>query len=255
MKRLTLLAVVAATTALTAVAPAAHAAVSITAKQHGAAAPWLGKYYWTHFLRSGRITGAVAGVPVGTPVRLQAQVFPFTHAFAQVSQTTTGAGGVYAFTVHPRLATHYRVKSAGTTSRTMTFYVQPLSKALSQNLCVPNGLACRVSASFNEWLPAGVGAREMAQKTFLYVGLNRAAPKPPLTLVRRTGLTQTVTRLSSVKWLVTVGFNYQRAGVQWVQWQTCTRELESSDGFGLPVHTGCGNASISSSPALSAVLG
>src|SRR3954464_14053173 len=254
MKRLTLLAVVAAATALTAVAPAADAAVSITAKQQGAAAPWLGRYYWTHFLGSGRVTGTVAGVAVGTPVRLQAQVFPFTHAFAQVSQTTTRTGGVYAFTVHPHLATHYRVKSAGTTSRTMTFFVQPLSKALSQNLCLPNGLACQVTASYNNWLPAAVGAREMAQKTFLYVGLNRVAPKPPLTLFRRTAFTQTVTRLSSVKWLVSVGFSYQRAGVQWVQWQTCTREIESSDGFGLPVHTGCGNTSISSSPALSAVL-
>src|SRR3954452_7856588 len=155
MKRLSDAGVLAATTALTAVAPAAHAAVSITATQHGAAAPWLGKYYWTHFLGSGRVTGTVAGVAVGTPGRLQAQVFPFTHAFAQVSQTTARAGGAYAFTVRPHLATRYRVKSAGTTSRTMTFYVQPLSKALSQNLCVPNGLACRVSTSFDQWVPGG----------------------------------------------------------------------------------------------------
>ena len=254
MKRLTLVVVLAATTALTAVAPAAHAAVSITAKQHGAAAPWLGKYYWTHFPGSGRITGAVAGVAVGTPVRLQAQVFPFTHAFAQVSQTTTRAGGVYAFTVHPHLATHYRVKSAGTTSRTMTFYVQALSKLLSQNLCLPNGLACQVTASYNNWLPDAVGAREMAQKTFLYVGLNRVAPVPAATLFKKTAFALKITRVSSTKWFVSVVFNYQRAGVQWVQWQTCTRELESSDGFGLPVHTGCGNASISSSPARLAVL-
>src|SRR5438270_9073248 len=156
MKRLTLVVVLAATTALTAVAPAAHAAVSITAKQHGAAAPWLGKYYWTHFPGSGRITGAVAGVAVGTPVRLQAQVFPFTHAFAQVAQTTTRSGGAYSFTVHPRLATHYRVKSGGATSRTMTFYVEALSKLLSQNLCLI-GSACQASVSFANWLPAAVG--------------------------------------------------------------------------------------------------
>src|SRR3954452_10992546 len=200
MKRLSDAGVLAATTALTAVAPAAHAAVSITATQHGAAAPWLGKYYWTHFLGSGRVTGAVAGVAVGTPVRLQAQVFPVTHPFAQVAQTTTRAGGAYAFTVHPRLATHYRVKSAGATSRAMTFYVEGLSKQLTQNLCIPNGTACQVSASFNNWLPASVGAREMAQKTFLYVGLNRVAPKSPPTLFRKTAFSLKVTRLTSTKW-------------------------------------------------------
>jgi hypothetical protein len=255
MKRLLIIAVATATAALTAVAPAAHAAVSITATQHGAAAPWLGKYNWVNFLRSGRITGAVTGVPVGTPVRLQAQTFPFTHAYAQVGQTVTRTGGAYNFTVHPRLATHYRVKSGGATSRTMTFYVQGLSKLLSQNLCLPNGLACQVTASYNVWLPAAVGAREMAQKTFLYVGLNRVAPKPPLTLFRKAGFALKITRVSSTKWFVSVVFNYQRAGVQWVQWQTCTREIESSDGIGLPVHTGCGNASIPSSAARSAVLG
>ena len=197
----------------------------------------------------------MAGVAVGTPVRLQAQVFPFTHGFAQVAQTTTRTAGAYTFTVHPSLATHYRVKSAGATSRTMTFYVEGLSKPLSQNLCIPNGTACQVSATFNNWLPAAVGAREMAHKTFLYVGLNRLAPRSPPTLVRQSAFALKVTRVSSTKWFLAIVFNYPRAGVQWVTYSFCTREIESSDGLGLPVHTGCGNASIPSNPSRLNVLG
>lgn len=236
-----------------AVVQSAHAAVSISVVQHGGT--WQGKYHWLRYPTGDRLTGSVAGVHRGTPVRLQAQTFPFTKAFATIAQTTTGTAGAYTSKVTPSLATHYRVRSGGVTSRTVTYYVFPAFKLVSQNLCVGTGPTCGVSVAFYNWIPSSVAHKETTKKTYLYVGINSTAPQRPPTLFLHPSFTQTITRVAANKWLFQLHFSYQRAGALWVQWATCTRETETSDGFGLPVHTGCGAASVPDRSARLAVLG
>lgn len=237
-------------------APLAQASPAISVAQHGAAAPWRGTYYWVYFPGTGHLSGSVSGVAAGTAVTLQASAFPFTHGYSRLDRTTTASSGSFSFAVHPSKATRYRIASAGATSRVLTFYVLSRGKSLGQSLCQPGASTCHASASYANWLPASVGPREAAQKLYFYLGITRGSHSIPTTLYRRTNFTVHIQRASTTKWVSNLHFTFYAGTGPWeVVWVTCTRQIESTDGFGLPVHTGCGSSSVPNNQPRLQVLG
>lgn len=224
-------------------APAANPTIRVS--QDGTAKPWLGKYYWVSYPGAGSISGSVSTSDTGVPVQLQASRFPFTHGFRRVSTTTSGSSGRFTFQVRPTLATRYRVTSGGVTSRTLVFYVNARSRTTSQTLCAPGATTCHARASYTNWIPRSVGPREAGLKSYFYRGLTRNGSTPPPAVHRNSSFTLTHSRATRSKWTFHVAFTFRPRSSQWfISWATCSREIESKDGFGLPVHTGCGSSSL-----------
>ena len=224
--------------------PQAQAAGTITVSQTGHHASWQGRvYHWVDFPGSAHITGTVSGVATGTPVALQATAFPFTHSYATVADTHASSSGALSFAVYPSVATRYRVVAAGAVSRVLTYYVLSGFKLLSQTLCQPGATTCHASVSYANRLPSSVGAREVEQRLYLYVGVRHGSQTPPATLDRKSSFTHSTERVASTKWVTDLSFSFTAGTGPWyVTWASCTKTLEGSDGFGVPVHTGCGTA-------------
>lgn len=235
-------------------APAVSAATSITVVQTGAGAPYHG-LYWVNYPQAGRISGTVAGAATGTPVVLYASRWPFRSGYASISHTTTASGGTYSFSVKPATATRYRVGVGSARSRTVIFYVQAESKFLHQTSCLGKTPTCDVTASYLNWIPRNVFRQEIRKPAHFYLGVHRGSLTPPTRLFANRAFRLRIKRVSADKARSTVKFTVNGGpGLYEFQWVTCTRQTESADGFGLPVHTGCGKPSVPNKSEVLAVL-
>lgn len=111
---------------------------------------------------SGKVTGPKAG---GVQVVLEKQSYPYTTPFVPTGAVAnTASGGHYAFTVFPRIRTHYRVvakTAAPVTSATVTVGVHYAVSFFVSSLFVHHGARVRFFGSVR---PAATGRTVLIQR-------------------------------------------------------------------------------------------
>lgn len=227
---------------VTSLAPAtSSAATTVSIVQHGGSTVH-GQHLLTYPAR-GTLTGIVGGASTGVAVKLQQLRFPFSGTYRTVATTTTGSGGKYSFTVHPVVATRYRVVSHATASRIVIFYVTAGGKFVSATNCIGQS-TCHATWISDVTLPAAVAGTETRKHFYVYDGI-RPGSLPPTRLYLNTHATTTITRLTSSRYRYTTRWTMQFPTRSTWQVNGCTRDTYTKDGFGLPSFNGCGAASIS----------
>jgi hypothetical protein len=198
------------------------------------------------YTRAAPISGRLSTGEQGAEVVLQEDRFPFDR-FKRAGTTATGPNGKYSFRPKPTVGTRYRVVRAGTPSvrsRTITVYLNLLEKTVSCNFC--------------DQLPAGPG-----DFTFRWTVRNSYPPSLDLASEpvyfywgQRNGSNKLPSEVRLVKTLHPTGLGpgqYElkmtypfhapnstyRIGLVY-----CSRDHFAKDGFGLPGHHRCGDATI-----------
>jgi hypothetical protein len=207
---------------------------------------------------SGKITGATAG----QVVRLLAQPFPFKKPAVRVQSLTVATTGTdpYTFTVKPQIATRYTVElfsdDTATTqlaaSSTKPVYLTPGGSVNNPKTC--KRPVCTEVFHLRIVLPPSALPRQSRLHWFVYLGLRLSATKVPppvktMTLDTKAKVSKSK-RVSADTYRVTIKFSFRIAndGFRWV-WTACTKDIESTDGIGLPGHHSCGNKRIKNNGA------
>ena len=210
----------------------------------------VGGLVWTLWGGSAQITGSVSDGQAGASLLLQASAFPF-QAFSQVAQSTTAAGGAYAFRALPTLATQYRVVLASdptTMSPVAKVYTAARWIEVSRGRC-GTGPTCKRRFAIDIVYPAAVAAREAAKPAYFYLGVRHGSQTPPAA-VRLIG-TGRQQHVSGNRYRAGFTTSFSTIGAFYYEWEICTKDSEAADGLGLPGHHHCGDRSISYSTLIS----
>jgi hypothetical protein len=207
---------------------------------------------------SAKLSGQVTGATSGEVVRLLAQPFPFTKPAVRVqvlSLTATGSEP-YTFTVKPQLATRYTVELLSDTAATT-----PLASSATKTIYLITGGSingpqrcgrpvCTEVFHVRIVLPPAALRREAARHWFVYLGLHlaKAGTTPAATKTLKLNTKATVStrkRVSADTFRFTIRFSFRvnSDAFRWI-WTACTKDMESTDGVGLPGRHSCGNKRI-----------
>jgi len=205
---------------------------------------------------SGNVTPSATGA--SDTAQLMAEPFGTTKYKAVGSPVTLtpGSNGVapYSFTVKPSLATHYKVKVAGTdtaVSNAATVYVTTGAKVPKKYVhvkCNTSVTRCVISLREYTLLPASAYRTESGKHVYLYMAigdptlpknytLSNSATASKAKRVNRGEFWRTLT------WTIRGHFNANTVPDP----NACTKDTESKDGMGLPGHHGCGNKRVPTS--------
>ena len=217
--------------------------VRISVTQRGSVPPYRG-FYLLNYPARGTIRGTAAGAPPGTALVLSANAFPFTTGFVPLARTTTHARGAFTFRVRPSIATRYRVALASApavSSRTVTFYLQSENFANGTGSCTTRPVCVLRFSSTKFHLPSAVAAAELGKVRYLYVGVTRGSQRFPALLRLMPSVPVTIQLVAGTLYRESfaVPINVGTGSFAWVV-NTCALETEAADGWGIPVHTGCG---------------
>jgi len=196
---------------------------------------------------------AIASTDPTDLVALEESTFPFHKAMAIVATTETNGSGHYSFTVHPAVATKFRVVGLGSSSaeaspvRTV-YEVDRYSGSITSCTTEPT---CGVVLVIQYELPKQVAAREVAEPFDLYLGVTRGSTKSPKTLFLDSHVTVKTGHLGGSTYSTRFIFTVDVGTGSWA-WsiKVCQKDIEASDGFNLPGHFPCGAKSISASTYL-----
>jgi hypothetical protein len=205
----------------------------------------VGRLVYTPYGTAATITGAVADGQTGTAVELQGSTFPFHAGYTTLAQTVTGDGGSYSFTAKPTLATRYRVVLASdptSQSTVVTVYVVERSTNRPSRPC-GGGFRCQKHFSADVVYPAGVAKREGAKKVYYYFGIRYGSRTTPPSRVRLVGTGRQHHRGGS-RYRLGFSVSFSTMADYYYYWETCTKDTEARDGYGLPGHHHCGARSI-----------
>jgi hypothetical protein len=168
-------------------------------------------------------------------VVLQTNPFPFAVGFHTVAHEQTK--GAYAFASRPTKATRYRVLVKSSRSPVVTVYVIPRPVSSSCNLCSGNNTSGKHTLVVGGVIKPAAGTGPVY---FYYAQVNSTVPPTTLRLVK------TVTpQVSGGK--LSINIHYQvnfPTGSFRFRYEFCRRDDEAHDGFGLPGHHHCGDATI-----------
>jgi hypothetical protein len=210
---------------------------------------------------SARLAGQVTGATSGEVVRLLAQPFPFSKPAVRVqvlSLTATGSEP-YTFTVKPQLATRYTVELLSDNAATT-----PLASSVTKTIYLITGGSingpqrcgrpvCTQTFHVRIVLPPATLRREALRHWFVYLGLHLGKPGTTPSAAKTLKLNAKATvskrkRVSADTFRFTIKFSFRVNGdaFRWI-WTACTKDIESTDGVGLPGRHSCGNKRIKAS--------
>lgn len=205
-----------------------------------------------------QVSGQITSATSGEVVRLLAQPFPFKKPAVDVQLLTLTASGSepYKFTVKPQIATRYTVElfsdAAATaplaSSATKTIYLITGGSINGPQRC--GRPVCTEVFHVRIVLPPATLRREALRHWFVYLGLHLGKPgKTPSatkTLKLNTkAATSKRKRVSADTFRFTIKFSFRvnNDAFRW-SWTACTKDIEATDGLGLPGRHGCGNKRI-----------
>jgi hypothetical protein len=210
---------------------------------------------------SARLAGQVTGATSGEVVRLLAQPFPFKAPAVRVrllSLTATGSEP-YTFTVKPQLATRYTVELFSDIAATT-----PLASSVTKTIYLITGGSingpqrcarpvCTEVFHVRIVLPPATLRREALRHWFVYLGLHLGKPGTTPSAAKTLKLNTKATvskrkRVSADTFRFTIKFSFRVSSdaFRWI-WTACTKDIESTDGVGLPGRHSCGNKRIKAS--------
>ena len=217
--------------------------VRISVTQTGTWPPYRGLYL-VSYPSSGSINGT-AGATQGTAVELLANPFPFKTGFHTIARTTTGPQGAFRFGVSPTIATRYRVAlatDAAVSSSTITFYLIGYGTGSSTCSTAPT---CVLHAMFEYHLSKLAAAAELRKKSYIYVGVTQGSRAVPAILHLVPSAHVTIQSVGGTLYRESFTLSMSvGTGTYDYQWSSCSIETERSDGWGVPIHTGCGAATV-----------
>lgn len=200
-------------------------------------------------LNTATISGTVATSNTGDTATLMAKPFgKSTYAAVGTAQNLTPASGSapYSFSVKPSVATSYEVQLAGADtelSTAVTVYVTEGGKAADFRSHCSAG-HCTTSWKAFTILPAAAYKFEVGKKWYLYMTISKSLPRY-LHLTRSASASK-ARKVNANEYEVTLTFHYSAPTPNYFWGGACTKDTESKDGLGLPVHDGCGNLRVSS---------
>jgi hypothetical protein len=199
---------------------------------------------------SGNVTPSATGA--SDTAQLMAEPFGTTKYKAVGSPVALipGSNGVapYSFTVKPSLATHYKVKVAGTdtaVSNAVTVYVTAGALVPSKYVhvkCNTSLTRCVISVREYTILPASAYRTESGKHVYLYMAIGDPT-LPKNSTLSKSATASKAKRVNSgefwrtLTWTIRGHFNANTVPDP----NACTKDTESKDGMGLPGHHGCGN--------------
>jgi hypothetical protein len=225
-------------------------------------------YYRQGNQSKAELSGDIKHVTKGEVAQLYAQQFPYDRApvpVGSVSLRPAGKTASYTFQVTPVLATRYKVEVFGSrtatvplaSSATRTIYVD-IESAPHGNPPVCARPVCHESFRYRVPVPSPALGAVMSETVYAYFKLNLSAGKVPAapTVLRLSAGDPRVSapqRVSADEYEFTITYVFH-VGNDAYNWSStwCTKDIEATDGVGLPGHHGCGDPSV---PAAANYLG
>ena len=217
---------------------------------------------------SATLSGTVKNVTSGEVAQVAAQQFPFRRPPVLVGGSVilhpAGGRARYAFRVTPILATRYLVEvfanSAAArpvaTSPARTVYIVLRATYGNDQAC--RRPVCHESFQVRVFAPAATLRSEIARRWYAYFALKLAPVKEPgQPSVQLLGAgdahVSTPRRVSATEFELTITYSFTigNDAYSW-NWSACRKDLEKTDGIGLPGQHGCGDRSV---PATTPYLG
>jgi Protein kinase domain len=225
-------------------------------------------YYRQGNQSKAELSGDITHVTKGEVAQLYAQQFPYNRAPVPVGSVLLHPAGKtagYTFPVAPVLATRYRVEVFGSSTATT-----PLASSATRTVYVdiestPHGNppacarpVCHDSFRYRVPVPSPALSAVMSETVYAYFNINLSTgkvPAAPTVLHLDAGDPQVTApqRASADEYEFTITYVF-RVGNDAYNWSStwCTKDIEATDGIGLPGHHGCGDPSV---PAAANYLG
>jgi hypothetical protein len=201
----------------------------------------VGDLVWATYGKTAAISGATADGLAGTAVELQAQSFPFQADFTPLGQTQTTSGGSYSFAAKPTLATRYRVvlvsDPTSSQSSVVTVYVGARWSVHRVRSC-PIAASCHLVFGADIVYPPAVAKREGAKRVYDYFGVRYGSQSTPPKRVKLVQKGQQ--HRHKHRYGVAFSVTFPTPDAFYYNWDMCTKDTETRDGFGLPGHHHCG---------------
>ena len=225
-------------------------------------------YYRQGNQSNAELSGDIKHVTKGEVAQLYAQQFPYNHAPVPVGSVLlhpAGKTASYTFQVTPVLATRYKVEVFGSStattpvasSATRTIYVD-IESTPHGNPATCARPVCHESFRYRVPVPSPALGAVMSETVYAYFKLNLSAgkvPAAPTVLQLSAGDPQVSVpqRVSADEYEFTITYVFQ-VGNDAYNWSStwCTKDIEATDGIGLPGHHGCGDPTV---PAAANYLG
>jgi hypothetical protein len=225
-------------------------------------------YYRQGNQSNAELSGDIKHVTKSEVAQLYAQQFPYNHAPVPVGSVLlhpAGKTASYTFQVTPVLATRYKVEVFGSStattpvarSATRTIYVDIESTAHGNPATCARPV-CHESFRYRVPVPSPALGAVMSETVYAYFKLNLSAgkvPAAPTVLQLSAGDPQVSApqRVSADEYEFTITYVFQ-VGNDAYNWSStwCTKDIEATDGIGLPGHHGCGDPTV---PAAANYLG
>jgi hypothetical protein len=228
-------------------------------------------YYRQGKQSKAELSGDIKHVTKGEIAQLYAQQFPYNRAPVPVGSVLlhpAGKTASYTFQVTPVLATRYRVEVFGSSTATA-----PLASSATRTVYVdiestPHGNppacarpVCHDSFRYRVPVPSPALSAVMSETVYAYFNINLSTGKVPAapTVLRLGPGDPQVTapqRASADEYEFTITYVFH-VGSDAYNWSStwCTKDIEATDGIGLPGHHGCGDPAFPPRRAISARTG
>lgn len=199
-------------------------------------------------LNTATVSGTVATSNTGDTATLMAKPFgksAYAAVGAPINLTPVSGSAPYSFSVKPSLATSYQVQVTGAdnaTSSAVTVYVTEGGKGAISSRCSAGH--CTTTWRVFTILPAAAYKFEAGKKWYPYMTISKSPPRY-LHLTKSASVSK-AHRVNPNEYEVTLTFHYSAPSPKYLWASACTKDTESKDGLGLPVHEGCGNPRVSS---------
>jgi hypothetical protein len=208
-------------------------------------------------INAATISGTIRGASSADEARLLAEPFgaksfKFT---GQVLPLASGSSG-YEFPVKPSVATKYEVRVSNgstvlATSAPATVYV---TEGSGHNKITTSCSGGRCTTTWKVYILVATTKAEKteaAKRWFLYFAIDTHLPKVPKSLpLDKDASAAKARRINALEYEVTLTFRFKttiKNPAPDILPAGCTKDTESTDGYGLPGHHGCGASKISTS--------
>jgi Protein kinase domain len=225
-------------------------------------------YYRQGSQSNAELSGDIKHVTKGEVAQLYAQQFPYNRAPVPVGSVLlhpAGQTASYTFQVTPVLATRYQVEVFGSSTATTPLASSPTRTVYVDIESTPHGNpatcarpVCHELFRYRVPVPSPALGAVMSETVYAYFKLSLSAgkvPAAPTVLLLSAGDPQVSApqRVSADEYEFTITYVFH-VGNDAYNWSStwCTKDIEGTDGVGLPGHHGCGDPSV---PAAANYLG